>query len=97
MGGQCEGWGSQACRIARRNNVLVGKKAQKWICGVVLGMLGGDGRWLIHGVGAVPGLPGFVEIWKEWPRAGMHSAPSFLSSYHKDLEGAAVRGWIWAG
>lgn len=24
-------------------------------------MLGGDGRWLVHGVSAVPGLSGFVE------------------------------------
>lgn len=58
----------------------------------VFGVLGGDGRWLIHDVGTVPGLSGFVEIGKECPRAEMHSAPSFLSSFHKYLEGAAVRG-----
>lgn len=67
------------------------------VCGAVLGVLGGDGWWLMHDVGTVPGLSGFVEIGKEWPRAGMHSAPSFLSSSHKYLEGAAARGWILAG
>lgn len=48
-------------------------------------------------VSAVPGLSGFVETWKEWPRAGVHPAPSFLSSSHKYLEGAAVRGSVLLG